>query len=140
MRSTDGGNTWTRLPAVFVSGDQATNLDCSADAYTGQSSVMVDPDDPIGGNNEWQHFGIMADGTIYHVVDTTATRQGVTMQAGVSLLTGSNWQVIAPYPEGVTMPDTNYRLRMLLITPPSGRQVLLAFTDQNLYIYAGAGK
>ncbi len=142
MRSTDGGNTWIRLSGVFAGGgsDTANFPSCASDAYAGQSSIMVDPDDPIGGNNEWQHFGITADGTIYHVVDMAATRQGVTMKAGVSLLSGNSWQVIAPYPDGVTTPDTNYRLRMLLITPPSGRQVLLAFTDQNLYIYAGAGK
>ena len=58
------------------------------------------------------------------------------MTKGVSLLTESGWKVIAPYPAGVTTPTTNYRLKMLLLTPPSGAPVLLAFTDQAVYSYA----
>ena len=57
------------------------------------------------------------------------------MSPGVSLLTDAGWKVIAPYPEGVTTPATNYRLRMLLMTPLSGTPVLLAFTDQHVYEY-----
>ena len=41
MRSTDGGTTWTRLPAVLVGNDTA-NVSCAADAYAGQSSLSVD--------------------------------------------------------------------------------------------------
>ncbi len=137
MRSTDGGDTWTSLPDVFVGNDTA-NVSCSADAYTGQRPVMVEGDYPTK-YDPWGNFGVTADGDFYHIVDTAGTRQGVTMTKGVSLLTAAGWQVIAPYPEGVTTPFTNSRLRVLLITPPAGAPVLLAFTDQNLYSYSLSG-
>jgi hypothetical protein len=142
IRSTDGGATWIHMSGAFVGGDSATiNFPpCGADTYAGQDSLQVDGDDAVGEGNEWRNFGITADGTAYHVVDTTATRQGVTMTVGVSLFTNTGWSVIAPYPEGLTTPNTNYRLRMLLITPLSGGQVLLAFTDQVLYSYSGSSK
>jgi hypothetical protein len=137
LRSTDGGITWTRLPGVFAEG--TTGLDdvpsCASNASAGQSPVTVDADDPIVDGNQWQNFGITADGTVYHVVDTTGTRGGLTMTKGVSLLTDTGWKVIAPYPDGVTTPFTSKRLRVLLMTPPSGAPVLLAFTDQNVYSY-----
>ncbi len=139
MRSTDGGNTWTRLSGVFVGGDSSTaNFHpCGADAYGGQSPVRVDNDNADQENNQWQNFGVTADGTIYHVLDMPVSRQGVMMNAGVSVLTDAAWSAIAPYPEGLTTPTTNYRLRMLLISPPAGSPVLLAFTDQRIYSYAG---
>ena len=61
------------------------------------------------------------------------------MTKGVSLLIGTAWHVIAPYPEGLTTPFANSRLKVLLITPPSGAPVLLAFTDQNIYEYPLSG-
>ena len=61
------------------------------------------------------------------------------MSPGVSLLTDTGWQVIAPYPVGVTTPFTNSRLRMLMMTPLAGASALLAFTDQNLYRYSLSG-
>ena len=141
LRSTDGGQTWTRLPGIFVGA--AAGLEnfpsCASNAYAGQSSVTVDADDLIVDDNQWENFGVTANGDFYHIVDTAGTRQGVTMRAGVSLLTDTGWKVIAPYPEGVTTPDTNYRLRMLLITPTAGASALLAFTDQNVYEYSLSG-
>ena len=138
MRSTDGGATWTSLPSIFV-GNDTNNLSCSADGYAGQGSLSVDPANATGQPNQWGAFGITAEGDFYHIVDTTGTRQGVTMSPGVSLLTDTGWQVIAPYPVGVTTPFTNSRLRMLLMTPLAGASVLLAFTDQNLYRYSLSG-
>ncbi|HEY7349948.1 MAG TPA: hypothetical protein VH599_16640 [Ktedonobacterales bacterium] len=136
LRSTDEGTSWTRLPAVFTGGN-ITNLPCGADAYAGQSSLKVDWDDPLEEDNLWRNFGTTANGAFYHVLDMAGIRQSVTMTAGVSLLTDAAWKVIAPYPEGLTTPTTNYRLRMLLITPLSGSPVLLGFTDQNVYRYKG---
>ncbi len=137
MQSTDEGNTWTRMSGVFSGQNSSppTFDPCGASAYGGQSPVRVDGDYPVE-NEPWQNFGMAADGAFYHAVDTTGTRQGVTMRKGVSLLTASGWKVIAPYTEGVTTPTTNYRLKLLLLTPPSGASVLLAFTDQAVYSYA----
>src|SRR5262249_45047892 len=110
MQSIDGGTTWTRLPAIFGGGTSGTtNFDPGetdeyareGPAYAGQSSLAVDWDYPAG-NTTWGPFGVTADGTFYHVVDTTGTRGGITMTKGVSVLTGAIWRVIAPYPDGVT--------------------------------------
>lgn len=140
IASTDGGKTWSRLPAVLDAENSGYDLPCSADAYAGQNAVRVDSDDAASESNQWLNFGLTADGAFYHVVDTAATRQGVHMAAGVSLLTSTGWQeVIAPYPPGLTTPATNYQLRVLLISPPAGLPVLLAFTDQNVYSYTGFG-
>lgn len=138
MRSTDGGSTWTRLSGVFAGGgsNTANFHPCGADAYAGQNPVRVDNDFGAQENNQWQNFGVTADGALYHVLDMPESRQGAMMNAGVSVLTEAAWSVIAPYPEGLTTPTTNYRLRMLLMTPPSGTPILLAFTDQHVYAYS----
>ena len=134
IQSTDGGTTWTRLPTIFTSGE-GTNLSCGSDAYGGQSPLKVESDYPVD-TSAWGSIGITADGTFYHIVDTTGTRGGIRMTKGISLLTDTGWKVVAPYPDGVTTPATNYRLRMLLMTPSAGSHVLLAFTDQQVYEYS----
>jgi hypothetical protein len=132
MVSTDDGSTWANLPSIFLGNDN-TNLSCSADEYAGQNELSVDPYDSTGTADRWQTFGITSNGDFYHIVDTAGTRQGVTMRPGVSLLTGAGWQLIAPYPVGVTTPFTSTRMKILMMSPFTGTSALLAFTDLNVY-------
>lgn len=147
--SPDGGSSWQTLPSYFGGPQGSTpELNCN----TGLDRVTLPSTMDAGTNtvpaattvDVWQKtdnpadtyysFALAPDGTIYHAGLYAVSDQGTALPAGISIFRHNSWQQIVPsFPVPVSI--TQDTLRLLLITPPGGAPFLLAYTDQDMYVY-----
>lgn len=147
--SADGGSSWQSLPAYFGGPQGSTpELNCN----TGVNSTMLPSTMDAGTNtvpapttvDPWRKtdnpadtsysFALAPDGTIYHAGLFAVSDQGTALPAGISVFRHNRWeQAVSSFPVPVSVEQDT--LRLLLITPPGGTSFLLAYTDQDVYVY-----